>query len=138
NAELTSWLHAFTPAINIYMRNELNYKTDFKYLMFGNVWPWDNTNDHTGENLRQALAQNPFMHLMVQSGYYYGACDYFNAKYSMWQMDPGGKLKDRLSWKGYRSGHMMYLRKMDLATANDDLRQFIKESLPAPGVPAKF
>jgi carboxypeptidase C (cathepsin A) len=138
NAELTSWLHAFTPAINIYMRNELNYKTDFKYLMFGNVWPWDNTNDHTGENLRQALAQNPFMHLMVQSGYYDGACDYFNAKYSMWQMDPGGKLKDRLSWKGYRSGHMMYLRKMDLATANDDLRQFIKESLPAPGVPAKF
>jgi hypothetical protein len=36
----------------------LNYKTDFKYNMFGPVRPWDNSNDATtGENLRQALAQ---------------------------------------------------------------------------------
>jgi hypothetical protein len=35
NAELTSWLHSFTPAINMYIRNTLNYKTDFKYNMFG-------------------------------------------------------------------------------------------------------
>ncbi|HTE11947.1 MAG TPA: hypothetical protein VK645_13275, partial [Chitinophagaceae bacterium] len=123
NAELTSWLHAFTPAINIYTRNELNYKTDSKYLMFGPVYPWDRSGDKTGENLRQAMAQNPYLHVMIQSGYYDGACDYFNAKYSMWQMDPGGRLKNKLSWKGYRSGHMMYLRKQDLATANDDIRQ---------------
>ncbi|MEP7278630.1 MAG: carboxypeptidase [Bacteroidota bacterium] len=138
NAELSSWLHAFTPAINIYLRNELNYKTDFKYLMFGNVFPWDNTNNKAGENLRQAMAENPFLHVLIQSGYFDGACDYFNAKYSMWQMDPGGKLKNRLSWKGYRSGHMMYLRKQDLSTANDDIRQFIKSSLPAAGTPAKY
>jgi carboxypeptidase C (cathepsin A) len=138
NSELTSWLHSFTPAINMYMRNELNYKTDLKYLMFGPVHPWDRSNDKTGENLRQAMAQNPYLHVMIQSGYYDGACDYFNAKYSMWQMDPGGKLKDRLSWKGYRSGHMMYLRKQDLATANDDIRQFIKESTPKAGEPAKY
>ena len=68
NAELTSWLHSFTPAINMYLRNELNYKTDFKYLMFGNVFPWDNTNNKTGENLRQAVAANPYLHVMVQSG----------------------------------------------------------------------
>lgn len=138
NAELTSWLHAFTPAINIYTRNELNYKTDSKYMMFGPVHPWDRTGDKTGENLRQAMAENPYLHVMVQSGYYDGACDYFNAKYSMWQMDPGGKLKDKLSWKGYRSGHMMYLRKQDLAAANEDIRQFIKASLPAVGTPAKY
>ena len=29
-AELTSWLHSFTPAINHYLREELNYKTDVK------------------------------------------------------------------------------------------------------------
>jgi carboxypeptidase C (cathepsin A) len=72
------------------------------------------------------LAQNPYLNVMVQSGYYDGACDYFNAKYNLWQMDPSGKLKDRMSWKGYRSGHMMYLRKQDLETANDDIRAFIK------------
>ncbi|MEO6316368.1 MAG: carboxypeptidase [Chitinophagaceae bacterium] len=138
NPELTSWLHSFTPAINIYTRNELNYKTDAKYMMFGSVYPWDRTGDKTGDNLRQAMAQNPYLHVMIQSGYYDGACDYFNAKYSMWQMDPGGKLKDKLSWKGYRSGHMMYLRKQDLATANEDIRQFIKASMPAAGTPAKY
>ncbi|RDB07180.1 S10 family peptidase [Runella aurantiaca] len=138
NSELTSWLHSFTPAINIYLRNELNYKTDMKYYMFGPVNPWDRSGDQSAENLRQAMAQNPYLHVMVQSGYYDGACDYFNAKYNMWQMDPSGKLKDRMSWKGYRSGHMMYLRKEDLQTGNEDIRQFIKQSLPKPGQPAKY
>jgi carboxypeptidase C (cathepsin A) len=138
NAELTSWLHSFTPAINIYLREELNYKTDLKYNMFGSVWPWDNTNNRTGENLRQAMAQNPYLHLMVQSGYFDGACDYFNAKYNMWQMDPGGKLKNRMSWNGFRSGHMMYLRKEDLAVANEQLRVFIANALPKKGEAAKY
>ena len=138
NAELTAWLHAFTPAINIYLRNELNYKTDLPYNMFGNVFPWDNENNKTGENLRQAMAQNPNLHLLVQSGYYDGACDYFNAKYNMWQMDPGGKLQSRMTWEGYRSGHMMYLRKEDLATSNQHLRDFILRTIPKKGEGAKY
>ncbi|HLI94397.1 MAG TPA: hypothetical protein VKU83_12325, partial [Puia sp.] len=138
NAELTSWLHSFTPAINIYLREDLHYKTDLKYNMFGPVFPWDNRNDHVGENLRKAIAENPFLHLLIQSGYYDGACDYFNAKYSLWQLDPSGKLKDRLSWQGYRSGHMLYLRKQDLSDANENLRKFIEGALPKPGEAAKY
>jgi len=138
NAELTAWLQAFTPAINIYLRGELNYKTDLKYNMFGPVWPWDNNNNRTGENLRQAMAQNPYLHLLIQSGYFDGACDYFNAKYSLWQLDPSGKLKSRLKWEGYKSGHMLYLRKGDLATATENLRTFIRESTPKPGQAAKY
>jgi carboxypeptidase C (cathepsin A) len=138
NAELISWNHAFSPAMNNYLRDQLNYKTDLKYYMFGPVSPWDRSNDRTGENLRLAMAENPFLHVMVQSGYYDGACDYFNAKYNMWQMDPGGKMKDRISFKGYRSGHMMYLRKPDLATSTEDLREFIVRTLPKPGQPAQY
>ena len=138
NAELTSWLHSFTPAINYYYANELNYKSDVKYNMFGPVHPWDNKNDNTGMNLRQAMAANPYLHLMVQSGYFDGACDYFNAKYNMWQMDPSGKLADRMSFEGYHSGHMMYLRKEDLIKANEDIRQFIRKSLPKEGQAAKY
>ena len=138
NAELTSWLHSFTPAINYYLRDVLRYKTDVKYNMFGPVQPWDNSNDKTGENLRLAMAQNPYMHLMVQSGYYDGATNYFDAKYTMWQIDPSGKMKDRMEFKGYRSGHMMYLRAEDLTTSNEHIREFIKKSLPAAGQPAKY
>jgi carboxypeptidase C (cathepsin A) len=138
NSELTSWEHSFTPAINMYLRDELGYKTDLQYYIFGPVHPWDNTNNKTGDNLRQAMMQNPYLHLLVQSGYYDGACDYFNAKYNMWQMDPAGKIQDRMFWEGYKSGHMMYLRKEDLATSNDHLRTFIKKSIPKFGTPAKF
>lgn len=138
NAELTSWIHSFTPPINAYIRNELGYKTDFEYKVFGSVHPWDNTNDQTGENLRQAMAMNPYLHLFVQSGYYDGACDYFNARYNLWQIDQAGRLRDRIHWQGYRSGHMMYLRKEDLKTSTDHLRQFIQQSTPASGKAAGY
>lgn len=138
NAELTSWLHSFTPAINYYLREELNYKTDIKYSMFGDVHPWDRSNNHTGEDLRLAMAQNPYLNVMVQSGYFDGATNYFDAKYTMWQLDPSGQMRDRLSFKGYRSGHMMYLRHEDLQLANQDIRDFIKASLPEKGQAAKY
>lgn len=138
NSELTSWLHSFTPAINHYMRTELNYQTDIKYNMFGPVHPWDRSGNNTGENLRQAMAQNPYLNVLVQAGYFDGATNYFDAKYTMWQLDRSGKMKDRLDFKGYESGHMMYLRRDDLRQSNDDLREFIRNSIPSAGTPAKY
>lgn len=134
---LTAWNHAFAPAINHYLRDQLKFRTDLQYWLFGPVNPWNRTGDQTGEALRKSLAENPYLHLMVQSGYYDGGTDYFNAKYSMWNLDPAGRVQDRMTWKGYRSGHMMYLRKEDLATSNEDIRQFIARSLPKAGQPAK-
>ncbi len=137
NSELTSWLHSFTPAINYYLQEELQFKTDIKYNMFGPVRPWDNKDDNTRDNLRQAMAQNPYLHVLVQSGYFDGATTYFNAKYTMWQIDPSGRMKDRFDFKGYRSGHMMYLRKEDLEKANSDIRSFIEKTI-SKGKSAKY
>jgi carboxypeptidase C (cathepsin A) len=137
SAELTSWLHSFTPAINHYLQGELGFKTDIKYNMFGPVHPWDNENDNVRDNLRQAMAQNPYLNVLVQSGYYDGACTYFAAKYTMSQIDPSGRMKDRMEFKGYRSGHMMYLRKEDLKTSNEDIRAFILRT-QAKGKSAKY
>jgi carboxypeptidase C (cathepsin A) len=137
SAELTSWLHSFTPAINHYIKKELKFVTDVKYNMFGPVHPWDNENDNVRDNLRQAMAENPYLKVLNQSGYYDGATTYFNAKYTQWQIDPSGKMKDRFYFKGYRSGHMMYLRNEDLIKANEDLRTFIKNT-SAKGKAAKY
>ncbi|WP_222984084.1 S10 family peptidase [Flagellimonas meishanensis] len=137
SAELTSWLHSFTPAINYYLQEELNFKTDIKYNMFGPVHPWNNDDDEVRDNLRQAMAQNPYLNVLVQSGYYDGATTYFNAKYTMWQIDPSGRMKDRFEFRGYRSGHMMYLRREDLKKSNDDLRAFILRTM-TQGEPAKY
>ena len=137
SAELTSWLHSFTPAINHYIRKDLKFETDVKYNMFGPVHPWNNENDNTREDLRRAMAENPYLNVLIQSGYYDGATTYFNAKYTMWQVDPSGKLRDRFKFKGYRSGHMMYLRNEDLKNANEDLRNFILIT-QTKGFPAKY
>ena len=126
--ELTSWLHSFTPAINHYIKSELNFNTDVKYNMFGDVYPWDRRNNETREELRMAMATNPYLKVLNQSGYSDGATTYFAAKYTLSQIDPSGKMKDRMTFKGYRSGHMMYLRNQDLIKANEDLRIFIKNS----------
>lgn len=138
NAEISSWSHSFNPAINHYFRNDLNYKTDLKYYLFGPVHPWNRENDNTGKNLMAAMAQNPYLKVMLQSGYFDGACDYFNSKYNFWQMDKGGKFQDRFFFKGYYSGHMMYMRTEDLKQANDDIREFILQSIPPKGRAAKY
>ncbi len=135
---LTSWNHAFAPAFNIYAKNVLKYKSDLTYNLFGPVHPWDRSNERTGYDLGTAMRQNPYLHLMVQSGYYDGGTDFFNAKYSLQQIDPTGRMKDRMFFKGYRSGHMMYLRADDLATSNEDVRQFILNSMVGPDKPAKY
>ncbi len=137
NSELTSWLHSFTPAINYYLREELGFRTDLQYNMFGPVYPWDRSGDQTGPNLRQAMAQNPYLNVMIQSGYFDGATNYYDAKYSLWHLDPSGRMRDRLSFKGYESGHMMYLRRPDLEAANEDLREFISNALPGDR-PARY
>lgn len=134
---LTSWNHAFAPAINHYLREALGWKTDLQYWLFGPVNPWNRTGDQTGENLREAMGANPYLHVMVQSGYFDGGTPYFDAKYTMWNMDPAGRFQDRLSFAGYRSGHMMYLRGEDLVTANNDVRDFIARTTPKPGTPAR-
>jgi carboxypeptidase C (cathepsin A) len=127
---MAAWNHSFTPAMNHYLKEELKFETNMKYNVWGNVRPWDRSNNTTGEDLRHAMAKNPYMHVFIQSGYYDGATDYFNAKYTMWNIDPSGKMKDRLSFKGYRSGHMMYLRKEDLKNSNEDIRSFIIKTTP--------
>lgn len=135
--EMSMWNHAFTPAINYYTREVLGFRTNMKYNMSGPVSPWDRTENNVRENLRLAMAANPFLKVMFQGGYYDGACTYFNSKYTMWQIDPSGKMQDRLSFRGYRSGHMMYLRTEDLKKANDDIRIFIRDSTPGNS-PARY
>jgi carboxypeptidase C (cathepsin A) len=136
---MSSWNHSFTPAMNIYLREILGYETELQYVTIGgDVRPWDRENDSSGDDLRQAMAENPFLKTMIQSGFYDGATDYFSAQYTMWHMDRSGQLRDRFRFETYRSGHMMYLRQEDLETSNEDIRTFIEWATPADGIPAMW
>ncbi|HET7320976.1 MAG TPA: hypothetical protein VFI96_00600 [Longimicrobiaceae bacterium] len=136
--ELTSWEHSFAPAINYYLRDVLGFDTDLEYYVFGPVYPWNRDGNRTAEQLRLAMSENPSLHLLVQSGYFDGGTPYFPAKYTLWQMDPGGKLGDRIQWEGYRSGHMIYMRKDDLGRASARLREFIDTAMADAARPSKY
>jgi len=136
---MSDWNGAFGDAVNRYIREELGYDPDLKYNVWGNVRPW-NRDDGTdvGQMLREAMRNNPYMKVMVQGGYYDAATDYYSAVYTISHLQPGGELRDRFRFSWYESGHMMYLRKPDLANANDDLRAFIRWALEAtPDYPRK-
>jgi carboxypeptidase C (cathepsin A) len=136
---MSSWNHSFTPAMKSYLRNDLGYETDLEYVTIGgSVNPWDRSGDTTGDDLRGAMSENPWMKTMIQAGFYDGATDYFSAKLLIGGLDRSGQLQDRFRFRTYRSGHMMYLRSEDLATSNQDIREFIEWSVPADGVPAQW
>jgi carboxypeptidase C (cathepsin A) len=127
---MEAWNGPFAAVVNQYLRDELKWESDQKYNIWGDVRPWrrdERTN--VGELLRRAMTQNPYLRVLVLSGYYDGATDYFSAQYTMSHLDPSGTIKDRISFAFYESGHMMYVRKSDLAKAKRDLVAFVEAAL---------
>ena len=130
---LTDWNGPFGNAINKYLRTELRFNPELQYLVWGSVRPWaQDEGQSVAEMMRDAMRGNPYLKVLIQGGYYDAATDYYSAMYTISHIQPGGEFKDRFRYAWYESGHMMYLRKPDLANSNNDLRSFIKWSLEAP------
>jgi carboxypeptidase C (cathepsin A) len=124
---ISDWNNGFANAANRYLREELKFNPDLEYHVWGNVRPWQqDPTTRVGDMLRQAMQNDPYLKVMVQGGYFDAATDYFTAQYTMSHIQPGGEFRDRFRFKFYESGHMLYLRKPDLAGANNDLRDFIR------------
>jgi carboxypeptidase C (cathepsin A) len=124
------WDGPFAGALHTYLRDELKWETDDKYYVWGNVYPWRQEPDpRVGELLRQAMTQNPFLHVMILEGYYDGACDYFSAQHTISHLDPSGALNSRFHFAFYESGHMMYLKNSALAKAKQDIVGFMQTAM---------
>jgi carboxypeptidase C (cathepsin A) len=131
---IADWNGPFANAVNRYLREELRYNPELEYNVWGNVRPWvRDSAANVAEMLREAMRGNPYLKVLIQGGYYDAATDYFSAVYTISHIQPGGEFRDRFRFAFYESGHMMYLRKPDLAGANDDLREFIRWCLEGVG-----
>jgi carboxypeptidase C (cathepsin A) len=123
---MADWDGPFSNAVNAYLRQELKYNPDLTYNIWGPVRPWTRDEGaNTGDMLRSGMQANPWMKVLIQGGYFDAATDYFTAQYTISHIQPGGEFRDRFRFAFYESGHMMYLRKPDLAGANQTLRDFI-------------
>lgn len=120
----------FTAAINTYLREELGYQSDQEYFTLGGGigrWDWEAKNSYadTAENLRNAMVKNPYLKVWVASGLFDLATPHYAAEYTMAHLGVGEKLKENVTIKRYRSGHMMYLETEALAQLKKDAAQFI-------------
>ena len=126
----------YTSMINDYIRRTLGYKTDVPYYVLGEgiekPWDWGSAGDgppDTSEALRAAFSKNPYMRLMVASGYYDLATPYYATKYTLAHMGLDASLRDRISISEYEAGHMMYIHGASLKKLKSDVAAFVRSSL---------
>lgn len=124
---------SYTAAINSYARDTLKFSPDRQYVTIGNVGPWDWKLDGNGRDgevyvnvapyLGTALRENAGLRIFVGQGYYDFATPFFGAEYAL---NRTGIPTDRITFKYYGAGHMMYVREADLTLLSNDIRAFIK------------
>ena len=130
----------FTMTFNNYVRSELNYKTDMPYYVSGRdsgMWLWNSgaaTTPAPGGNqgfqetitpLRAAIVGNPFLKVLVMEGYYDLATPYFQAEYTMHELNLPPQYRKNISYDRYWSGHMVYLEQKAHAKLQKDWDSFV-------------
>jgi carboxypeptidase C (cathepsin A) len=123
----------FSTAMNAYVREDLKFETDHVYEFLNSEvnknWDWTSglirkqgfiDVSHT---LRDTIAVNKDLKILIACGLYDLATPYFSAKYTvshMWL----GKQRSNVSIKYYKSGHMMYTHNEELKILFQDAKQF--------------
>lgn len=132
---------AFVSAFKRYLHDELNYSNPLEYYVGGRTGRWEypqGSYPNQTESLRRAMAQNPYLKVMVASGYYDMATPFGNAEYNFDHLGFGKTYRDRVEYKYYESGHMAYLNQESAGQLRDDIAAFIKATMsPQTITPAR-
>jgi len=124
----------FTAMFTNYIRNELGYKTDMFYYPTGGIQPWDygaqNAFGDTTAMLRNAMAKNPYMKVMVAAGYFDLATPYYAVEYTFNHMGLSPEMHKNITWNFYQSGHMLYIDSDSHTKLKHDIVEFISSALP--------
>ncbi|MBX7493659.1 peptidase S10 [Qipengyuania sp. 1NDW9] len=124
----------YTAAVNQWLREGLGFETDREYQSIGRepgrYWDWSlgqgwgrNAYLNVAPLIGKAMRENSQLRLFNAQGWYDFATPFFGAEYSLNRF---GIPQDRLTFKYYDAGHMMYVRDEDRAKLTSDLREFIR------------
>ena len=125
---------AYSATINDYLRRQLKFETDTRYeVLTGRVHPWNFGPGGTGytfvaHRLRQAMIKNPYLQVMVASGYHDLATPYYATHYTLAHLDLSPELRKNITEVVYPGGHMMYHRQESLKKLNGDVKAFIQQA----------
>jgi carboxypeptidase C (cathepsin A) len=126
---------AYTSTFNQYIRDDLGFATDTNYNILGEgvgAWDWGPSGRgqaDTSEALRDALSKNPFLKVLVASGYYDMATPYLATEYTLAHMGLAPSMRANFKIEEYEAGHMMYLHGPSLAKLKTDATAFLKSTL---------
>lgn len=124
----------YAQAINHYLSTELKFFSDLPYeILTSKVQPWNYNNVqnqylNVAETLRSAMVKNPFMKVLLCSGYYDLATPYHAANYTFDHMFLPPNLKKNVVVNYYNGGHMFYTVKSELQKLKRDVDSFYKLS----------
>jgi carboxypeptidase C (cathepsin A) len=125
----------YTAAFNDYVRRDLGYKSDTEYFILGggitSPWNFGNGNGYadTSIPLKDAMAKNPYMKILVAQGYYDMATPFYAAEYTVSAMNLDPQLRRNVRFTYYEAGHMMYIERNSLKKLKEDASGFIQDSL---------
>ena len=105
---------------------KLNIKWDRNFLSSNGLYAkWDNNikGRTTAECVSDAMRRIPNMRVFFMNGWY----DLCTETGILWYtMNHSNFPKERVYFKGYESGHMIYLDEVNVKMVNDDVRKFVK------------
>jgi carboxypeptidase C (cathepsin A) len=124
----------YTAAFNDYVRRDLGFKSDLEYYILGggitSPWNFNVTNQYadTSIPMKDAMAKNPYMKILIACGYYDMATPFYAAEYTVSAMNLEPELRKNISFDYFEAGHMMYIEKNSLKKLHDDAAAFISNS----------
>ncbi len=128
---------AFMSAFMRYLHNDLDYHTDLQYYMGGHAGRWDwgpggyAGYPSTSEDLRLAMAKDPYLHVLVGAGYYDSATPFANAEYTFRHLGFDQTYRNRVKFDYYESGHMAYLNQASAKQLQQNIEKFINSTKTA-------
>ncbi len=138
---------AFTSAMNVYLNSMFKEEQDtnrYVILNHDSQWNWNRKSDEPGlgyantiVDTRVTMTSNPTMKLFIAAGIYDLALPYFGQELSMYRLLLPKALRENISIKRYKGGHMMYLNPISLKKLLVDLRQFIDECAQKTDTPSE-
>jgi carboxypeptidase C (cathepsin A) len=78
------------------------------------------------------MHKNPYLQVLVMSGYYDHATPYFASDYTIDHMQLDPALQDNITVAYYEAGHMMYVREADHRKSREDFLGFLERALARP------